>query len=86
MSRCGCVYIVRMARINVYVPDDLADEARSADLNVSAITQDALRAALSARSTTAWLESLDTVAVVDVTSAAAHRALEEARDELWADA
>lgn len=34
------------AGVNVYAPDDLADEVRPADLNVSAITQQALRAAL----------------------------------------
>jgi post-segregation antitoxin (ccd killing protein) len=77
------VYIVRMARINVYVPDDLADEARSAALNVSAITQEAIRHALSARSTAAWLDSLDALEPVSVTSSSAHRALDEARDELW---
>jgi post-segregation antitoxin (ccd killing protein) len=75
-----------MARLNVYVPDELADAARAAELNVSAITQDAIRAVLSARSAAAWLDSLDSLEPVSVTSTAAHRALDEARDELWADA
>jgi len=44
-----------MARINVYLPDDLASEARGAGLNVSALTQDAVRQALNARRTDTWL-------------------------------
>jgi post-segregation antitoxin (ccd killing protein) len=47
-----------MARLNVYVPDDLAAEARSAGLNVSGLTQEAIRSALSAHATTTWLETL----------------------------
>ena len=76
---------MRMARINVYVPDDLAEAARSADLNVSAITQDALRTVLSAKSAAAWLDSLGSLEPVDVSSDVARRALDEARDELWGD-
>jgi len=81
----GCVYTVRMARINVYVPDDLADAARSAELNVSAITQDAIRTVLSAKSAAAWLDSLSSLEPVHVSSDAGRRALDEARDELWGD-
>lgn len=76
---------MRMARINVYVPDDLADAARSAQLNVSAITQEALRAALAAKSAAAWVESLRSLDPVDVSSDARTRALDEARSELWGD-
>ncbi len=74
-----------MARLNVYVPDDLADAARAAELNVSAITQEAIRRALDANSVAAWLDSLDTLDPVSVSSSAAARALAEARDELWGD-
>jgi post-segregation antitoxin (ccd killing protein) len=45
-----------MARVNVYLPDDLAEDARAAGLNVSAITQDALRSELASAQTTAWLK------------------------------
>jgi len=76
---------MRMARINVYVPDDLADAARSAELNVSAITQDAIRTVLSVKSTAVWLDSLGSLEPVDVASDAGRRALDEARDELWGD-
>ena len=34
---------MRMARVNVYLPDDLAAKARAADLNVSRLTQAAIQ-------------------------------------------
>ena len=37
---------MRMARVNVYLPDELASGARDAGLNVSALTQEAVRQAL----------------------------------------
>jgi hypothetical protein len=74
-----------MARINVYVPDELAEAARSAELNVSAITQAAIRTALSAKSAAVWLDSLDSLTPVHVSGAARRRALDEARAELWGD-
>ena len=77
-----------MARLNVYVPDELAEAARAAELNVSAITQAAIRRALDADSVGAWLDSLDSLDVLDpapISDAAAERALAEARDELWGD-
>jgi post-segregation antitoxin (ccd killing protein) len=76
---------MRMARLNVYVPDELAEAARAAELNVSAITQDAIRTVLDANSVDAWLDSLELPDRVSVSHAAAQRALDEARDELWGD-
>ncbi len=35
-----------MARMTIYVPDDLRDQAKAAGLNVSKLTQAAIRAAL----------------------------------------
>jgi post-segregation antitoxin (ccd killing protein) len=46
---------MRMARVNVYLPDELAEEAKAAGLNVSGLTQAAVRGALSARHTDVWL-------------------------------
>lgn len=70
-----------MARLNVYVPDALAASARAEGLNVSALTQDAIAAALAARATDRWLESLGTdehdISLDDVLAA-----LDAARDEL----
>jgi post-segregation antitoxin (ccd killing protein) len=52
------VYIVCMARLNVYIPDELAEQAKSAELNISALTQAAIADALQRRATDAWLASL----------------------------
>ncbi len=73
-----------MARVNVYLPDDLAAEAREAGLNVSAITQDALRDALAGRRTSAWLEKVRKLRPAGVSHEEAMDALHAARDELGA--
>lgn len=70
-----------MARVNVYLPDDLAEEARAAGLNVSSITQEALRERLAVRSTTAWLDRLAALPPTDVTHEQVIAALDEVRAE-----
>jgi len=77
-----CVYSMRMARVNVYLPDDLADAARAAGLNVSGITQAALMSALAERDTNDWLDSIDRMRSTKVTHADALEALHAARDEM----
>ena len=47
-----------MARLNVYVPDDLAERARRAGLNVSALTQAAIIAELDHDAVATWLDAL----------------------------
>lgn len=75
------MYYVCMARLNVYVPDELAASARREGLNVSALTQDAIAAALAGRATDEWLASLGTeehhISHDDVLAA-----LDAAREEL----
>ncbi|GAB3747541.1 type II toxin-antitoxin system CcdA family antitoxin [Microlunatus parietis] len=70
-----------MSRVNVYLPDDLADRAREAGLNVSALARAAIESALARRASDAWLARY-----VGATSGVTHdqvlRALNEARDEL----
>lgn len=69
-----------MARLNVYVPDELALRARSHGLNISALTQAAIVAELDRNSMAAWLAELPTLS-----RAVAHEsvltALDEAREE-----
>lgn len=48
-----------MARVNVYLPDELAASAREAGLNISGLTQDAVQDALAAVSTDRWLDRLE---------------------------
>lgn len=43
---------------NVYLPDDLAGEAKKAGLNISSLTQDAIRSALSAQKLTLWQQQV----------------------------
>ncbi len=45
-----------MARVNVYLPDDLAEAARAAGLNLSRVTQEALRREFACREGTTWLQ------------------------------
>src|SRR5690625_5150105 len=53
-----CIICV-MARLNVYLPDELAAEAKEAGLNVSAVTQKAVRQRLAELSTDHWLSMLN---------------------------
>jgi post-segregation antitoxin (ccd killing protein) len=73
---------MRMARVNVYLPDELATGARSAGLNVSALTQDAVRQALATRQTDAWLDGLVEVKGPAVDVRAILASAREAKDEL----
>ena len=50
-----------MVRVNVYLPDDLAEQARIADLNVSRLAQDAIRLALDARAILVGLCAVATI-------------------------
>lgn len=70
-----------MARLNVYVPDELADRARARGLNVSALTQAAIAAELGIDATSNWLAGLPVVAP-SISHEAAMEALESAREDL----
>jgi post-segregation antitoxin (ccd killing protein) len=78
------VYSVCMARLNVYLPDELAERAKIANLNISALTQAAIAAELQRQSTDSWLASL-TTSTSSVDHDAVMVALDAARDELGAD-
>ena len=77
---------MRMARVNVYLPDDLADEVRHAQLNVSSIAQHALRAALDDQAADAWLDGVARLARAAVDHDDVIAAVDAARDELGARA
>lgn len=77
-----CVYDVCMARVNVYLPDELAEQARAAGVNISGITQDAIRSVLAASETDAWLEALERLPGNEISHASVIVALDDARDEL----
>jgi post-segregation antitoxin (ccd killing protein) len=73
---------MRMARVNVYLPDKLAEEAKVAGLNVSSLTQEAVRSALSARETDDWLKRLGALSPTGIGHDAVMTALSEAKDDL----
>ena len=57
---------MRVSRLNVYVSDDLAAEARAAGLNISSLTQDALRGALAAKRVDEWLDGVRSMTPLSV--------------------
>jgi post-segregation antitoxin (ccd killing protein) len=71
-----------MTRLNVYLPDDLAARAKQAGLNLSAVTQEAVRQKLAARSTDSWLSSaLHSVSAGTVAHDRGLEVIDELRDE-----
>ena len=72
---------MRMARINVYLPDDLARQARAAGMSVSNLTQAALRRELAARGSTDWLKRVGSLPAGTVTHEQVLSALDAAREE-----
>lgn len=68
-----------MARLNVYVSDELAELARAAGVNVSALTQSAIKAELDRKAIGTWLDTIG--AQKRVTHSAAMAALDAAREE-----
>ncbi len=73
---------MRMARVNVYLPDELARQAREAGLNVSKLTQEALRRALAVLRTDDWLDGLSRLRPTGVSHHEVQAAVDAARDEL----
>jgi post-segregation antitoxin (ccd killing protein) len=53
-----CVHIPCVARVNIYLPDDLAAEARAEGLNVSGVCREAIEASLRMLRQKAWLAAL----------------------------
>ena len=80
-----CVYSMRMARVNVYLPDELAARAREAGLNISGIAQEALRGALAAGETDRWLGRIAGLPRAEIPHEHVIGALDAAREEFGAD-
>lgn len=76
---------MRMARVNVYLPDDLASQARAAGLNVSAVTRSAIEAELAGNAASQWLARVATLPTVRVEHTDVVAAVAAARDELAGD-
>lgn len=77
-----CVYTMRMARVNVYIPDDLAQRARSAGLNISKVTREALSHNLAQNDSDRWLDRLEGLSRTDISHRRVIEAIDGARAEL----
>ena len=73
-----------MSRVNIYLPDDLATEARDAGLNVSQVTQDALRKQLNKKRAAEWVARVRKLPPTGVTHREIIGALEAVREEMGA--
>jgi hypothetical protein len=73
---------MRMARVNVYLPDDLAQEARAAGLNISKVAQQALSATLAHSETNRWLDRLGRMPRTEIPHSSVIEAIDEGRAEL----
>jgi post-segregation antitoxin (ccd killing protein) len=71
-----------MARVNVYLPDDLASAARSARLNISSLTQDALRRELQQVDVIKWIDEVHRLSPSRIGHEAVLEAINAAREEL----
>ena len=78
------VYDVCMARVNVYLPDDLAQRVKLAGVSISAVTQEALHRALAAIDTDDWLERRAGRPGAEVEHERVLAALDDAREDLGA--
>lgn len=76
------MYTMRMARVNVYLPDELARQARAAGLSVSRVAQEALCERLALSETDRWLDQLERLPQVEVSHLRVLEAIDEARAEL----
>lgn len=71
-----------MARVNVYLPDDLAARARAAGLNVSAVARSALEAELARSAGSEWLAAVSRLPPLPVSHEEVLEAVSAARAEL----
>ena len=76
------VYNMRMVRVNVYLPDELAVEAKAAGLNVSSIAQKALRSALAGGRVDEWLDDIGSMRPLGINHRVVASAVTAAKDEL----
>lgn len=73
---------MRMARVNVYLPDDLAAETKAAGLNVSRITQDALKRELQSERMSKWIAEVRRLPPVEIDRAIVLDAIQGAKDDI----
>lgn len=70
-----------MSRVNVYLPDDLAMAAKKSGLNISKLTQEAIRSALTAESLRVWQDRVNQLAPTGIDHETVLSAVSGAKDE-----
>lgn len=73
---------MRMSRVNVYLPDELAEEAKKAGLNISSLTQTAIRSSLAAHNLAIWQQQVAKLDTPGVSHELVIDAVNAAKDEL----
>lgn len=73
---------MRMSRVNVYLPDELAEEAKKAGLNISSLTQEAIRSSLAAQNLARWQQRVAELDSPGVSHRRVIDAVKSAKDEL----
>lgn len=68
--------------MNVYLPDELAERARAAGLNVSAVTRSAIEAQLAGKAVSGWLRRVAALPAATVDHEDVLAAVATARREL----
>jgi post-segregation antitoxin (ccd killing protein) len=76
---------MRMARLNVYLPDELACKAREAKLNISALTQAAVEGALQKNAWSEWLAEVRKHGPTGITHEEIMKVMDEVHDEMWGE-
>ena len=77
----GCAYCVRMALVSLRLPDDLVEQARAADLDISGLARDAIRRVLDERAVNEWLDDLASLPSLGIDPAIVKEAVRAAKDE-----
>jgi post-segregation antitoxin (ccd killing protein) len=74
-----------MARVNVYLPDELAEAARRASLNISALTQEAIKRELDHTALQRWLAEVTAKPPIEIPHDVVIAAIDAAREERGSD-
>ncbi len=71
-----------MSRVNIYLPDDLAEDAKTAGINVSQVAQEALRAELRRQRMSDWVARVRKLPATGATHDHVIDALHAVREEM----
>lgn len=76
------MYSVWVARVNIYLPDDLAERARAEGINVSGVCREAIEETLRSLRQRAWLAALEDRPAIEILPAEIDAAVHGAQVDL----